>query len=168
MAIVALIVAIVVLSGTLALGLTQWGRGNHTRSHSAATGSPGSATQTQVVTPLTTASAQPSPSGEPTDTGTPGGRPSLTVSPTTISMQLCASNAQFDVQNTGGGTLDWTATAPQGLLRNKINPSSGSLAAGQDQMVTVSGITLLYGQVTVSAPGASPSLQTVTITCQIL
>ena len=169
-AIVALIVAVVVLSGTLALGLTQWGRGNHTPSPSAATGSPGSATQTQVITPLTTASAQPSPSGQPTGTvtatGTPGDQPVLTVSPNPIVIPCTLTSTTFDVKNSGGGTLNWTATALG--VAYFVNPPSGSLPAGQQQSVRITNILTLGGQIKVTAPGAANSPQYVTITCQIL
>jgi hypothetical protein len=162
MAIIALIVAIVVLSGTLALGLMQWGSRNHTPSPSASMGRPGSATQTQIITLQATSSARPSPSGQPTGTGTPGDQPVLTVSPTTITLCV-AGSASFSVQNGGGGTLNWTATT-LGVVYT-INPTSGSLAAGQQQSVYITNVLTLGGQIKVMAPGAKPSSQIVTITC---
>lgn len=98
-----------------------------------------------------------------TPTPTPSAQPVLLVMPTHISLLLCFSaTARFGVKNGGGGDLKWTATAS--TLVYHLSPTSGTLARGQQQTVTVSNIRS-SGQITVAAPGAANAPQRVTITC---
>ena len=71
------------------------------------------------------------------------------------------------IQNTGGGTLDWTAAGSPTWI--SINPAFGSLSPGASRTVTVSvdvtGLPagLNTGAVTITAPGASNTPQTVDV-----
>ncbi|HEU5347834.1 MAG TPA: hypothetical protein VFU63_04400 [Ktedonobacterales bacterium] len=92
-------------------------------------------------------------------------QPALAVVPHQMTLSVCVSaSARFTVTNTGGGSLAWSASASR--AEYDVSPKSGLLASGQQQTVTVSGITL-SGSVTVSAPRAADAPQTVTITCTL-
>jgi hypothetical protein len=140
---------------------------------------------TPVTAPSVTASANataagtpsPAPTGAPTatapasPTGTPvpsDGPSTLSIDRSSFSFKLCSGltpkATQFTVKNSGGGTLDWTATTAAGYT---ISPSSGTLAAGAFVMVDVTKIAA-SGQITVTAPGASGSPGFVSITCTVL
>jgi hypothetical protein len=82
-----------------------------------------------------------------------------------ITKTVCvAAQAQFTVTNTGGTSMAWSAVPnPSGVTGYTLSASSGTLQAGQQQLVTVSNITL-SGTVTVTAAAAN-SPQIVTITC---
>ena len=125
--------------------------------------------------PVTSPAASPGPGTPTVGTATPGAsttptaaasQPTLAVAPLQITLGLCASanSAQFTVTNTGGGTLAWSASASQSLYN--VSPQGGFLDHGQQQTVKVSGI-LFSGTITVTAPGAANSPQTVTITCKL-
>jgi hypothetical protein len=76
----------------------------------------------------------------------------------------------FTVRNAGGGTLDWSASDNAGWM--SVSPSSGSLAAGQTQEVTVSVTSAnlepgdYLGAITVRDPeaGNSPQIMPVNLT----
>jgi hypothetical protein len=68
------------------------------------------------------------------------------------------------VRNTGDTPLSWSATAS--VTGYGLSPASGTVNAGSQQVVTVSGI-LLSGAITITAPGARQSPQQVRITCQV-
>jgi hypothetical protein len=127
-----------------------------------ATQTPALATATSVLQPSPT----DVPTAMPTASPTAGDTPELTVNPANPppSPAVCAnSTAQFTVSNTGGGTLEWTATASDPLYA--LDPSSGTLASGDaPQTVSVSHI-MLSGTISVTDPNANGSPQTVTITC---
>jgi cytoskeletal protein RodZ len=98
----------------------------------------------------------------PTATAIPA---TLSVQPTTITLSTCAAaQTQFTVANTGGAPLSWSATAS--VTSYSLSPASGTLTAGSQQVVTVSGI-LVSGTITVTAPGAQQSPQQVNVTCQV-
>jgi hypothetical protein len=87
------------------------------------------ATPTSVPTP---------PAPTPTATSVPQHPPKLSVTPTSL-REYCSYNSYpntITVMNSGSGTLNWSATAPSGVT---LTPSSGSLAAGASQTVTLSG-----------------------------
>jgi serine/threonine-protein kinase len=127
----------------------------------------GSPRPSDPAAPGTSPSAGTSPTPVPTATLTPA-LPIMSVSPTTITLttttRLAVTQTQFTVANIGGTSLSWTALDNGGGFR--LSPASGSIAAGGHETVTVSNI-LLSGSVTVSAPGAQNSPQTVTITCGV-
>lgn len=152
-------------SGLSASQQTKTALASSTGAHRHATASPQS-------------TALPSPTGSPLD-ATPGlstpevdgtataiaaaGQPALAVAPHEIRITVCAAaTTQFTVMNTGGGVMAWSANASNNSYT--ISPSSGSLGRGEHETVTVSNIAL-SGQVTVDAPGATNTPQTVTITC---
>jgi hypothetical protein len=110
-----------------------------------------------------TATAATTPtSAAPTATAIPA---TLSVQPTSITLATCiAAQTQFTVSNTGDASLSWSASAS--VTSYGLSPSSGTLNAGGQQVVTVSGI-LLSGTIMVTAPGARNSPQQVTITCQV-
>jgi hypothetical protein len=97
-----------------------------------------------------------------TITTTAASQPVLSVSPTAIRSPCVNASASFTVTNSGGGTLNWSATADNILY--VLAPNTGSLASGQQVQVRVDSITL-GGKVTITAPDAVHSPQTVTITC---
>jgi len=125
-----------------------------------------------TMTATTTHGAAPTPTGRspaatptsaaPTATAVPA---TLSVQPTTITLSTCAAaQTQFTVANTGGAPLSWSATAS--VTSYSLSPASGTLTAGSQQVVTVSGI-LVSGTITVTAPGAQQSPQQVNVTCQV-
>ena len=118
-------------------------------------GTPGSGTPISgTVTPDATATVTPAP-----------GQPALTISPTSFSSLVClGSSVKFTVTNSGDGVMSWSATASQQAY--KISPQNGSLERGQQQTVTISSISA-SGRVTITAPGAANSPQTVTINCTL-
>jgi len=124
---------------------------------SASAGTPGSGT------PI---SGTPTPDATATATVTPApGQPALTVSPASFSSLLClGSSVKFTVTNSGEGVMSWSATATQKAY--KISPQTGSLDSGQEQTVTVSSISV-SGRVTITAPGAANSPQTISINCTL-
>lgn len=126
---------------------------------------------TVTVAPTALPTATPSATGVPIPTGTPippDGQPVLSVEHPPFNFMLCNSltpkQSSLTVTNTGGGTLNWTATTTDGYT---FTPSSGTLAAGKSDSVTITNITK-SGQFTVTSPGAAGSPQPVTITCQTL
>jgi len=126
---------------------------------SASAGTPGSGT------PI---SGTPTPDATATVTVTPApGQPALTVSPTSFSGLLCSvlpKTVQFSVTNSGDGIMTWSTTASQKAY--KVSPQTGSLDSGQKQTVTVSSISV-SGRVTITAPGAANSPQTISINCTL-
>ena len=128
--------------------------------------SPGStSTAGGAVTPTPSASVTETPGGDPTVTVVAGSQPALAVAPTNISLTVClGSSAQFTVTNTGGSFMAWNASASRAAY--KLSPQSGSLSSGEQQTVTISGISA-NGQVTIAAPGAANAPQTVTISCTL-
>jgi hypothetical protein len=109
-------------------------------------------------------SGTPTPDATVTITPAPG-QPSLTVSPTKVSNLLCLNSSfKLTVTNTGNGAMTWSASGSRAAY--KTSPQSGSLDSGQQQTVTVSGISA-SGTVTIDAPGAANSPQIVTITCTL-
>jgi hypothetical protein len=119
---------------------------------------------------LPTPSASASPNGTPTPTSAPTatpepGQPALAVSPANVTIGVClGSTARFTVSNTAAGVMSWSTTGSRAAY--KMSPQSGSLDSGQQQTVTVSGISA-SGSVTFAAPGADGAPQTVTINCTL-
>lgn len=114
----------------------------------------GTVTPDATVTATVTATATPSP-----------GQPMLAVSPSSTGLFLClGASTTFTVTNSGDGAMSWSATASP--TSYNLSPQSGTLDSGQKQTVTVSGISA-SGHVTLTAPGAANSPQTVTINCTL-
>lgn len=97
------------------------------------------------------------------------GPPRIGLSPSTLSFAAPVSGPDpasktVTIQNTGGGTLDWTSSFSPSWLTG--SPSSGTLTAGASQDVTLSvnvaGLSsgTHNGTMTVTATGASNSPQT--------
>ncbi len=89
-----------------------------------------------------------------------------------VSLTATAPDPQtFTITNTGGGTLNWSATKTQAWLT--LSPTSGTLAAGASATVTASVApgSLTAGTyndtITVSDSGASNSPQTVAVTFNV-
>jgi hypothetical protein len=157
------LVALLALAGVAALAGARWGQALQLPPV-AATSIP-SATVPVTVTAQSFTSPTPSAGTPIAATATPvsGGQPALSVNPTQINAVPCvAASRQFQVRNTGGGSLGWTAKASNSLYT--IAPASGSLLHDEAQTVTVSKITL-GGQITVDAPGAAGAPQIVSISC---
>ncbi|MFC1462757.1 M6 family metalloprotease domain-containing protein, partial [Verrucomicrobiota bacterium] len=77
----------------------------------------------------------------------------------------------FDIRNTGGGTLAYTATSTQSWLT--ITPATGAVMAEVDALYVdydASGLStgVYYNTITVAAPGASNSPQTIAVTLTVL
>ena len=126
--------------------------------------SPGVISSPGMPTSTASPDGSPTPDGVTTETPT-AGQPDLSVSRTEISLAVCLnSSAQFTVSNTGEGVMGWTATGSRSAY--KFSPQSGALDGGKQQTVTVSGISA-SGSVTIDAPGASNTPQTVTISCTL-
>jgi hypothetical protein len=142
-------------NGTLSIGTNLAGLavGNYTGAvtvtAAGATGSP----QTINVSLAVTAATAP---------------PALKATPSTLSFSATAGGSNpaaqsIAISNTGGGTLSWTASKTQSWLSLSatsgsgagsipVQPAVGSLAAGS-----------YSDTVTISAPGATPSTATVTV-----
>jgi hypothetical protein len=120
-------------------------------------GTPGSGTPISgTVTPDATVTATVTPAP---------GQPTLAVSPTSVGLFLClGASTTFTVTNSGDGVMSWSATASP--TSYNLSPQSGSLDSGQKQTVTVSSISA-SGRVTITAPGAANSPQTVSINCTL-
>jgi hypothetical protein len=120
-------------------------------------GTPGAGTPiTGTVTPGATATVTVTPAP---------GQSALAVAPTSFSSLVClGSSVQLTVTNTGEGVMSWNATASQ--KEYKISPQTGSLDSGQKQAVMVSSISV-SGRVTITAPGAANSPQTISINCTL-
>ena len=134
---------------------------------SSSSSSSNSNSSSQPFSSAPTATAHPS-GAMPTATIAPTATPvpaTLSVQPRSITLSTCvAAQTQFTVANTGGAPLSWSATAS--VTSYGLNPTSGTVNGGGQQVVTVSGI-LLSGTITVTAPGARQSPQQVSVTCQV-
>jgi hypothetical protein len=126
-----------------------------------------SASQSPKVSTATAHPAQPSPTALQTTT------PTAMSSPTPIPAQLSVSPLQetgtclvgryddLTLQNTGGSDLTWSATTRAASVN--INPSSGTLAAGATQTITLHGGHI--GKSFTVTFGGNGGNATVTITC---
>jgi hypothetical protein len=116
------------------------------------------------ATPVPTSTPIPSPT--PIPTPTPGTPAAIMLSPASSSGLLCFSNTtNFYIINSGGSPLNWTVMVSQGSY-TLSQPTSGTLASGAQQNITVSGISG-SGQIQVSDPNASNSPQFFTISCTL-
>ena len=104
--------------------------------------------------------------------GTPPPQPALAVSRTSMSFSGTQGGANpaaqtFDVTNTGGGTLSYTATENASWLT--VAPASGSAPQAVTATVSTAGLTAgtYTAPVTVTAPGASGSPKTIAVTLTV-
>lgn len=143
----------------------------HTFGSSPAVGEHGvsaAASRTANAPTTTTHPAQPSPTALPTVT------PTATIAPTPIPAQLSVSPLEetgkcllgrygdLTLKNSGGSDLTWSATTSDASI--KLDPASGTLAAGATQTVTVKGIDIGKSSFTVTFTGNGGDA-TVTVTC---
>lgn len=76
----------------------------------------------------------------PSATATIADVPKLSLVPTRLTAQNCASaSAQLTVKNAGTGTLHWSAK-PASQTGYGIVPDHGALTAGRGQSITISNI----------------------------
>jgi hypothetical protein len=122
------------LTGILSSVYPQAGGSTAPQSGATATVAP---TVTPSSRPTATASAAPQP------TNTPAGQPAprLGVSPTQVT-EVCVQGAwrePLTVSNSGGQTLNWSATPDSTAPGVTLTPSSGSLGPGAAQTITFDG-----------------------------
>jgi hypothetical protein len=98
--------------------------------------------------------------------------PSLSASPTSLTFSATAGGANPAAQsaaiaNTGGGTLNWSASNTQSWLH--LPSSSGTGAATLSLQPSITGLSAgtYTDTITVTAPGANPGTATVAITLQL-
>ena len=118
-----------------------------------------------VVAAAPTQNPPPSPTPAPPS---PVTAPALAVSPLSLTFTGTAGTTNpagnvVNINNTGAGTLSWTASSNQPWLA--ISAASGIGAQVLSVSPNISGLAAgnYSGQVTISAPGASPAVQTVTV-----
>jgi hypothetical protein len=97
--------------------------------------------------------------------------PAIGLSPTTFrlcypgggSTRVCWPSGSLSISNTGGGTLNWTATKRPTWLR--ISPRLGTAPSTMKVWVEPTGLPRgsYYGRITVWATGATNSPQTVVV-----
>lgn len=93
--------------------------------------------------------------------------PAIEISPAGLNTDAKAGLATFNVINSGGGTLNWTAS-PSASWVSGLSPSSGTLASGQGIAVMLSyesntGGPVRTCSINVEAPGATGSPLSLTI-----
>ncbi len=105
---------------------------------------------------------------------TTGGSPSPTigVSPGSMSFSATAGGSNpasqaLNISNTGGGTLNWTATSNQSWL--SIAPASGTAPSSPNVSVNISGLVAgtYNGAITVNGTGATNTPVTVPVTLTV-
>jgi hypothetical protein len=101
-----------------------------------------------------------------------GASPTIGVSPSSMSFSATAggsnpANQTLNISNTGGGTLNWTASSNQSWL--SIAPASGTAPSSPSVSVNISGLVAgtYNGAITVSAAGATNTPVTVPITLTV-
>jgi serine/threonine protein kinase len=118
-------------------------------------------TATPTLLPGETPTATPT-TGPLTPTPTPS-PPIISLNPTSADVLACTvllGKTSFQIENSGGGVLDWTASPSNGYT---ISPSRGSLGAGGVITVNVTNV-LQSGNIEVSG-NTSNSPQYFSITC---
>jgi len=123
-----------------------------------------------TATTATTHGATPTPRVSPTPGPSPTATPvpaTLDVNPTSFSVTVCSgAQRQFTIANTGGVPFSWTATYP--ATGYTLDPNRGTLDGRKQQAVMVTlGVFAASGTITVTAPSARNSPQTVRINCTI-
>ena len=105
------------------------------------------------------------------NTGAPAS-PTIGVSPSSLSFSATAgganpANQSLNISNTGGGTLNWTATSNQTWL--SVSPTSGTAPSTATVSVNVTGLAAgtYNGAITISATGATNTPVTVPVTLTV-
>ncbi len=98
-----------------------------------------------------------------TITSEPG--PVLSVTPATREVPAAAGVTSFTVANTGGGTMNWTASVTEGSAWLSITSGASGTNSGTIEVSYAenSSTSARVGTITVSAPGASGSPAQVTV-----
>jgi Concanavalin A-like lectin/glucanases superfamily/Chitobiase/beta-hexosaminidase C-terminal domain/Viral BACON domain len=98
--------------------------------------------------------------------------PSLAASPVNLNFSAVAGSASVTAQainivNTGSGNLNWSASSNQSWI--KLSSSSGTAAGSLNVSMLPSSLAAgsYLGTVTISAPGANPSVQTIGVTLNL-
>gem|GEM_PF-2863255 len=97
--------------------------------------------------------------------------PALATSPSSMSFSALAGSTPpaktLSIENTGGGTFDWTATTNQPWLG--VNPTAGSAPASVTVTASTAGLApgSYQGALTVTAPGVANSPLTVPVTLTV-
>jgi len=101
-----------------------------------------------------------------------GASPTIGVSPSSMNFTATAggsnpANQTLNISNTGGGTLNWTATSNQSWL--SIAPASGTAPSSPSVSVNISGLVAgtYNGAITISAAGATNTPVSVPITLTV-
>ncbi|HTG17935.1 MAG TPA: hypothetical protein VK747_21995, partial [Blastocatellia bacterium] len=104
-------------------------------------------------------------------TATTGG-PTIGVSPASMSFTATVggsnpANQSLNITNTGGGTLNWTASSNATWL--SVSPTSGTAPSTATVSANISGLAVgtYNGAITISAPGASNTPVTVPVTLTV-
>ncbi|MFL6216196.1 MAG: S8 family serine peptidase [Blastocatellia bacterium] len=105
------------------------------------------------------------------NTGSPI-NPTIGVSPSSLSFSATAGGSNpasqsLSITNTGGGTLNWTASANQTWLG--VSPTSGTAPSATTVSVNISGLAAgtYNGAITISATGATNTPVTVPVTLTV-
>ncbi len=100
------------------------------------------------------------------------GPPALAVTPPTLSFSATQGGAQpaaktFAVSNTGGGSMNWTAS--EGVSWLSLSPGSGTNAGTVTVTPSITGLTAgtYTTDVTIAAPGAGGTPKTVAVTLTV-
>jgi hypothetical protein len=101
-----------------------------------------------------------------------GTSPTIGVSPSSMTFSATAGGANpaaqaLNISNTGGGTLNWTASSNQTWL--SISPTSGTAPSAPNVSVNIAGLVAgtYNGAITISATGATNTPVTVPITLTV-
>jgi subtilase family protein/BACON domain-containing protein len=105
------------------------------------------------------------------NTGTPT-QPTIGVSPTSMSFTATAggsnpANQSLSITNTGGGTLNWTASSNATWL--SVSPTSGTAPSTATVSVNITGLAAgtYNGAITITATGATNTPVTVPVTLTV-
>ncbi|MBI4469850.1 MAG: choice-of-anchor D domain-containing protein [Acidobacteria bacterium] len=125
----------------------------------------------QAFLTVTAPGAQNSPRSVTVTVNTTGGAAVLNVTPSSMTFNAVIGQGnppsqQLIIQNTGGSQLNFNVTSNNGLIT--VSPANGTVLGGQTQAVLVTAtnpnmLGTTFAQLTVSAPGAQNSPQTVSV-----
>lgn len=101
-------------------------------------------------------------SGEPAPSAPPAEPPSLSVSPAGLEVEAGGGEVSADVSNSGGGSLNWTASIPSGVGWARISSGSSGANAGSIT-IAVDANTGAAREFQLSVSAGSAGSETVTI-----
>ena len=90
--------------------------------------------------------------------------PGVSASPATLALSATAAAGAITIANTGGGALNWTASKTQPWLVLGATSGSGAAVLSVQALTGALPAGTYTDTVTISAPGAVPAAQTVTVT----